>query len=248
MRCAFPPHGAATTSPREALRDPARRLATPPEESGTPGRVPPPRPYGGNNPNRCRASSSGNRIQGQKSHWCVMSTLQRAPRWIAHSSLRGSNRSSIAGANRLENGPPVGYPLQYRVFGCDPVQVKAIVDKVDVDQDKVRELGISSHELQIALQASLSGNSITDFREGDQDIAVVSRRVGAERSDLNNLKDAKPSVRAGRSCRCPSSRDSEAARARAVYAADSTTTLAFQCPFTAYIRVSARLIISSGAR
>jgi multidrug efflux pump len=126
--------------------------------------------------------------------------------------------------NRLENGPPVGYPIQYRVFGTDLAQVQAIADRVagamradshvrrvnqdwgerlkqvrvEVDQDKARALGISSQQVQNALQASLSGSTITQYREADKTIDVVTRLVQAERSDLNNLKDTKIYLRDGK--------------------------------------------------
>ncbi|MBV8625502.1 MAG: efflux RND transporter permease subunit [Herbaspirillum sp.] len=119
--------------------------------------------------------------------------------------------------NRLENGPPVGYPLQFRVYGPDNETVRMISSKVeaivrknpnvrqvsqdwgertkrvqvDVDQDKARMLGITSAQIKDALQTSLSGSPVTQLREKDQDIDVVPRLVAAERTDLNNLKDAK---------------------------------------------------------
>jgi len=125
--------------------------------------------------------------------------------------------------NRLENGPPVGYPVQFRVFGHDNTQVQAIADrvgatlrahpdirrvnqdwgerlkrlKVEVDQDKARALGITSREIQAALQGSLSGTTVTQYREGDDGLDVVTRLVEAERSDLNNLKDAKIHLKGG---------------------------------------------------
>ena len=126
--------------------------------------------------------------------------------------------------NRLENGPPVGYPVQFRVYGEDNAAVRALAEKVssimrgnphvrrvnqdwgeqikrmhlDIDQDHARQLGISSHEIQSALQGSLSGRAVTQFREGDKSIDVVARLVEAERTDLNNLKDAKIYLREGR--------------------------------------------------
>jgi multidrug efflux pump len=126
--------------------------------------------------------------------------------------------------NRLENGPPVGYPLQFRVHGVDNRQVQAVADqlsailranphvrrvnqdwgerlkqlKVEVDQDKARALGISSREIQNALQWALSGSTITQYREGDDDIDVVARLIEPERSDLNNLKDTKIHLRNGK--------------------------------------------------
>jgi multidrug efflux pump len=126
--------------------------------------------------------------------------------------------------NRLENGPPVGYPLQYRVFGADNGRVQAIADQVaailradthvrrvnqdwgerikrvqvDIDQDKARQLGITSRQVKEALQGSLSGAPVTTYREGDDDIDVVARLVAAERTDLNNLKDARIYLREGK--------------------------------------------------
>jgi multidrug efflux pump len=126
--------------------------------------------------------------------------------------------------NRLENGPPVGYPVQFRVYGNDPAKVREIAAKVgtvvranphvravnedwgervkrvrvDVDQDKARALGVSSVQIKSALEASLSGSPITQYREDDQSIAVLARLVAAERTDLNNLKDAKIYLREGK--------------------------------------------------
>ncbi len=125
--------------------------------------------------------------------------------------------------NRLENGPPVGYPVQFRVFGSENAKVQAVADRVqallrehpnvrrvnqdwgerlkrvrvDVDQDKARALGITSHQIKEALQGSLSGTQITTYREGDDDIDVMARLVEPERTDLNNLKDAKIYLRNG---------------------------------------------------
>ena len=126
--------------------------------------------------------------------------------------------------NRLENGPPVGYPLQFRVFGQDNQKVRAVADevaailradphvrrvnqdwgerlkrvRVDVDQDKARQLGISSRQIKSALQGSLSGTNVTQYREGDKNIDVVARLVAPERTDLNNLKDARIYLREGK--------------------------------------------------
>jgi multidrug efflux pump len=126
--------------------------------------------------------------------------------------------------NRLENGPPVGYPVQFRVYGNDLGRVAEIGARVatlvrsdphvrhvnqdwgertkrvrvDVDQDKARALGITSHQIKVALEGSLSGTPITQYREGDQGLDVVARLVQPERTDLNNLKDAKIYLRDGK--------------------------------------------------
>ncbi|KFN44244.1 efflux RND transporter permease subunit [Arenimonas oryziterrae] len=125
---------------------------------------------------------------------------------------------------RLENGPPVGYPVKLRISGPDPQKLLPIVAQVQailradpairdvnsdlgerlqtarltVDQDKARALGISSKQIADATQNSLSGLSITQYREGDQLIDVVARLTADERTDLDNLKDAKVYVRDGK--------------------------------------------------
>ncbi|WP_269531273.1 efflux RND transporter permease subunit [Chitinimonas sp. BJYL2] len=118
---------------------------------------------------------------------------------------------------RLENGPPVSYPVQFRVSGPDDQKLRAIADQVaarmranphlrqvntdwservkvvrlEVDQDKARMLGMTSQHLSVALQTSLSGVTVTQYREHDRTIDVVARLTSPERTDLNNLKDAK---------------------------------------------------------
>ncbi|MEW6682463.1 MAG: efflux RND transporter permease subunit [Nitrospirota bacterium] len=127
-------------------------------------------------------------------------------------------------ANRLENGPPVGYPVQFRISGPDeqvePIaqQVAAIMRddphirrvnmdwgerlktmRVDIDQDKARALGITSRDVAFGLQASQSGLTITEYRERDKGIDVVARVTAGDRTDLNYLKDAKLYLREGQS-------------------------------------------------
>jgi multidrug efflux pump len=107
---------------------------------------------------------------------------------------------------RLENGPPVGYPVQFRISGEDLValregaesistvmrahpnlrnvnfdwndRVKAL--RVEIDQARARALGASSQDVALTLQGWLVGASVTQFREDDQLIDVVWR-AGAER-------------------------------------------------------------------
>jgi multidrug efflux pump len=117
----------------------------------------------------------------------------------------------------LENGPSVGYPVQFRVSGPDANTVRDICEKVgglmrahpnllrvnsdwaertktlrvEMDQDKARLLGITSRDVSDALQGAISGFTVTQYREGDKSIDVVSRLPDEERTDLNNLRDAK---------------------------------------------------------
>ena len=102
---------------------------------------------------------------------------------------------------RLENGPPIGYPVQFRVRGEDVTQIRDIAAqvaalmranthlqnvnfswnekvksvRVEVDQDKARALGTSSQEVAQALQGWLNGIALTQYRENDQLIDVVFR-------------------------------------------------------------------------
>lgn len=137
---------------------------------------------------------------------------QRVDRWLVNDfpALRGR-------VNRLENGPPVGYPVQFRISGPDPDKLTAIAEQVmsvlrehsatrgvhmdsgersknlwlEVDQDKARAVGATSREIADALQTSLSGVAVTQYRERDRTLDVVARLTAAERTDLDNLKDAR---------------------------------------------------------
>ncbi|HLA33324.1 MAG TPA: efflux RND transporter permease subunit [Rhodocyclaceae bacterium] len=126
--------------------------------------------------------------------------------------------------NRLANGPGGGYPVQFRVSGPDSAKVREIADQVaermrahpnvrntnkdwgerlksvavQVDQDKVRRLGLSSRDIKAALHMALTGTSITQYLEGDKSLDVVGRLVAADRRDLNNIKDTKIYLRDGK--------------------------------------------------
>lgn len=126
--------------------------------------------------------------------------------------------------HRLENGPPVGYPIQLRVVGEDRARVRAIAEEVarvvranphtsnvhfdwneltkvvhlSIDQDKARVLGISSQELSVVLNAILSGYSITYYRERNRLIEVLARAEEPERLALENLIDFRIPTSAGR--------------------------------------------------
>jgi len=126
--------------------------------------------------------------------------------------------------NRLENGPPVGYPVQFRVSGKDPALVRGIaaevaavmrenhhvfnvnldwnerskVVKLDVDQDKARVLGISSQRLSGIINSILTGYSVTFYREGDKLIEVLARAEANERLELGSIRDLNIPTPSGR--------------------------------------------------
>jgi multidrug efflux pump len=125
---------------------------------------------------------------------------------------------------RLENGPPVGFPVQFRVSGEDIPTVRAIatqvaemmrankslvnvqfdwgelskVIKLDVDQDKARLIGTSSQEVAAFLNSSLNGTQATFFRERDKQIEVLIRGPADERAKLHLLESLNVPTRSGR--------------------------------------------------
>jgi multidrug efflux pump len=120
-----------------------------------------------------------------------------------------------ARVQRLENGPPVGFPVVFRVMGDDLTTLRGIAEQVAtvmrsnpnvrdvhldwnelaktvrvvIDQDRARALGIGSQDIAQVLQAHEIGASLTQFREGDQLIDVVWRAGGDERGRLDRLAD-----------------------------------------------------------
>lgn len=130
-----------------------------------------------------------------------------------------------AAINRLENGPPVGFPVQYRVSGQDIGEMRRIAHRVaeamraqsqlsnvqldweepsksislKVDQDKARLLGVSSQDLATLLATSLQGTTVSQFREGSETIQIVLRGAESERVHLGLLPDLAVPVSGGRS-------------------------------------------------
>ncbi len=115
--------------------------------------------------------------------------------------------------SRLENGPPVGYPVQFRVSGehIDGVRMLArqVADKVrenphvanvhldwqepskvvrlNIDQERARALGVSSADLSRFLQSSLTGAPVSQYREGNELIEILLRGTLSERQQLGLL-------------------------------------------------------------
>ncbi len=113
----------------------------------------------------------------------------------------------------LENGPPVGYPLQFRVSGEDLTLVREWAQRVsatvsenpnttnvhldwgepskviqlDIDQDRARQMGVSSLDLANFLNSSISGAVINQYREKRELIEIRMRGDQAERLDVGSL-------------------------------------------------------------
>jgi multidrug efflux pump subunit AcrB len=125
----------------------------------------------------------------------------------------------------LPNGPPVPFPVQFRVAGPDPHalrlradEVKAVmrtnantrgvndnwnesikVIRLAVDQEKARALGVTSQSIAQALRVLLSGTTVGQFREGDQLIDIVLRQPQTERQAITDLGNAYVPTASGKS-------------------------------------------------
>ncbi|WP_431483688.1 efflux RND transporter permease subunit [Pseudomonas solani] len=126
---------------------------------------------------------------------------------------------------RLELGPTVGYPVQFRVRGDDPDRVRDIAEHVrdrmrehpqvrdvnlqwsertkalhfSIDQDRARALGLNSQDLARTLQTLLSGYTVTQVREGTELIDVVARAIDQERLDASQVGNFTVRASSGRS-------------------------------------------------
>jgi multidrug efflux pump subunit AcrB len=116
----------------------------------------------------------------------------------------------------LPSGPPVPYPVQFRVSGTDPVVLRELATEVkaamrantnmrgvndnwnesikvlrlEVDQTRARELGVSAQSIAQATRTLLSGSTVGQFRDGDKLIDIVLRQPIAERDGLAALQNA----------------------------------------------------------
>lgn len=114
---------------------------------------------------------------------------------------------------RLENGPPVGYPVQMRISGEHIEKVQAIARQVEakvrenphvmnvnldwsepskvvrlvIDQERARALGVSSAQVSQFLSSSLAGQSVSVYREGNRQIEMLLRGPTDERNQLELL-------------------------------------------------------------
>jgi multidrug efflux pump len=117
--------------------------------------------------------------------------------------------------SRLENGPPVGFPVQFRVSGPRIATVRQIADDLagrirndpetqnvqldwdepagrsvhfEVDQAQARRMGVTSQDLQNFLQTTLSGYTLANLRKRDLLIPVELRSPPSDRADPSSLE------------------------------------------------------------
>jgi multidrug efflux pump len=125
--------------------------------------------------------------------------------------------------SRLDFGPPVGFPVQFRVHGSDPEVLRRVADealaalratsgtrdaqlawgermpavRVALEEERLAQLGLSPQAVAQSLQALLSGATATHLREGNRMVEVVLRSPAEERLALSALGDLTVSTPAG---------------------------------------------------
>src|ERR1700760_2750775 len=125
--------------------------------------------------------------------------------------------------DRFNFGPPVGFPVQFRVIGPDTKKVREIAYKVRdvvaqnknirdpqldwneqspylklvVDQDRARALGVTPQDVSQALAMLISGVPVTTVRDGIEKVDVVARAIPSERLDLGHVGDLTVTSRNG---------------------------------------------------
>ncbi|MCW5659462.1 MAG: efflux RND transporter permease subunit [Burkholderiaceae bacterium] len=125
----------------------------------------------------------------------------------------------------LPNGPPVPYPVMFRVVGPDAREVRVWADearailaadpamrgvndnwnesikslKLEIDQDKARAIGVTSQSVAQSSRTILSGTTIGQYREGDKLVDIVLRQPLEERNAITDLGSANLPTASGRS-------------------------------------------------
>src|SRR4051812_45455055 len=125
--------------------------------------------------------------------------------------------------DRFNFGPPVGFPVQFRVIGPDANKVREIAYQVRdvmrqnksvkdvqldwneqspylklvVDQDRARAMGLTPQDVSQALSMLISGSQVTTVRDGIEKVAVVARAIPSERLDLGGVGDLTVTSRNG---------------------------------------------------
>jgi multidrug efflux pump subunit AcrB len=140
---------------------------------------------------------------------------ERVKARIESAVAKGALSEARVRVDRFNFGPPVGFPVQFRVVGPDPMKVRAIAAEVRdrmwenrsivephldwnemtpsvrivVDQERARALGLDPAAISQSLQLLLSGVPVTTVRDGTEKVEVVARAPASERLDLGRIGD-----------------------------------------------------------
>jgi multidrug efflux pump len=142
---------------------------------------------------------------------------------IEKAAADGAINEARVRVDRFNFGPPVGFPVQFRVIGPDAAKVREIAYQVRdvmrqnpnvrdpqldwneqspylklvVDQDRARALGLTPQDVSQALAMLISGVQVTTIRDGIEKVGVVARAVPSERLDLAHVGDLTVTSRNG---------------------------------------------------
>ncbi|MBR0897455.1 efflux RND transporter permease subunit [Bradyrhizobium tropiciagri] len=148
---------------------------------------------------------------------------ERVKAKIEQAAADGALNEARVRVDRFNFGPPVGFPVQFRVIGPDANKVrdiayqvrdvmrqnKSVKDvqldwneqspylKLAVDQDRARALGLTPQDVSQALAMLISGAPVTTIRDGIEKVGVVARAVPSERLDLGRVGDLTITTRNG---------------------------------------------------
>ena len=129
-------------------------------------------------------------------------------------SIPSRVEESVTRVYPLELGPPVGWPVQYRISGADPEQLRGIALElagvmaevpltrqinfdwmqpareltIRIDQDEARRLGLSSQAVAAVLNTNISGSTVTQVRDDIFLVDVVAREVGGQTLSTASLQ------------------------------------------------------------
>jgi multidrug efflux pump len=136
---------------------------------------------------------------------------------------KGALSAARVRLDRFNFGPPVGFPVQFRVVGPEPDVVREaagrvrdvmradprLIDphlnwgekmpslKLEVDQARARALGLTPQDIAQTLQTLVGGATVTTLRVGEERVDVVARAIPSERAALDRLEDLTIATREG---------------------------------------------------
>ena len=152
-----------------------------------------------------------------------LAARERVKARLDRALAEGALPQARARVDRFVFGPPVGFPVQFRVVGSDPAKLRSVAEDVrkvmaenpkiidphlnwgeevksirlEVDQDRARALGLTPSDVAQTLQTMLTGYTVTQFRDGIEHVDVVARAVPGERLDLDRLPELTITTRNG---------------------------------------------------
>jgi multidrug efflux pump len=132
--------------------------------------------------------------------------------------------SAVSRVSPLGLGPPVGWPVQYRVSGLDISEVRDVglqlaqivatdlrsrhinydwmeparMVRINIDQDQARLLGLSSQAIAAVMNSVVTGNPVTQVRDGIYLVDVLARATDEDRLSLSTLRTLQIPLPSGR--------------------------------------------------